>query len=94
LNHVVPKRQHKDFAATLKQQIQLHFYCVTNHGRSEAATKLPETFKDQHQQINWHRIKVMRNRMAHDYRNVNISIVWETIEMDLAELKKQVLLIL
>ena len=60
----------------------------------EAATKLPEAFKDQHQQINWHRIKGMRNRMAHDYRNVNISIVWETIEMDLADLKKLVQLIL
>jgi uncharacterized protein with HEPN domain len=31
--------------------------------------------------------------MAHDYRNVNISIVWETIEMDLADLKKQIELI-
>ena len=59
----------------------------------EAATKLPEDFKDQHQQINWHRIKGMRNWMAHDYRNVNISIVWETIEMDLADLKKQIELI-
>ncbi|MEY4877086.1 MAG: hypothetical protein RL708_2235 [Bacteroidota bacterium] len=60
----------------------------------EAATKLPEEFKDTNQQINWHRIKGMRNRMAHDYRNVNISIIWETIEMDLAELKEQIKLIL
>jgi len=60
----------------------------------EAATKLPEEFKDTNQQVNWHRIKGMRNRMAHDYRNVNISIVWETIEMDLAELKEQIKLIL
>lgn len=56
----------------------------------EAATKLPEEFKDTNQQVNWHRIKGMRNRMAHDYRNVNISIIWETIEMDLAELKEQI----
>ncbi|MEN9521664.1 MAG: hypothetical protein RL065_41 [Bacteroidota bacterium] len=41
----------------------------------EAATKLPEEFKDNNQQVNWHRIKGMRNRMAHDYRNVNISII-------------------
>lgn len=32
----------------------------------EAATKLPEEFKDNNQQVNWHRIKGMRNRMAHD----------------------------
>lgn len=60
----------------------------------EAASKLSEEFKDANQQINWHRIKGMRNRMVHDYRNVNISIIWETIEMDLTELKEKIKLTL
>ncbi len=46
----------------------------------EAANRLPEDFKDQHSNINWHRIRGFRNRIVHDYFGIDYSIVWKIKE--------------
>lgn len=33
----------------------------------EAANRLPEDFKDDHPEVEWHRIRGFRNRIVHDY---------------------------
>ena len=33
----------------------------------------------------------LRNRIIHDYDGVNLKLVWEIIEMDLEELREQLL---
>jgi uncharacterized protein with HEPN domain len=43
----------------------------------EAANRLPEIFKDQHPDIDWHRIRGFRNRIVHDYMGIDYEIVWE-----------------
>ena len=43
----------------------------------EAANRLPEDFKDDHNNIDWHRIRGFRNRIVHDYIGIDFSIVWE-----------------
>lgn len=43
----------------------------------EAANRLPESFKDQHTDIDWHRIRGFRNRIIHDYMGIDYEIVWE-----------------
>ena len=43
----------------------------------EAANRLPEDFKDQHNSIDWHRIRGFRNRIVHDYMGIDFGIVWE-----------------
>ena len=43
----------------------------------EAANRLSEDFKDQHSNIDWHRIRGFRNRIVHDYFGIDCSIVWE-----------------
>ena len=43
----------------------------------EAAIRLPDNFKDQYPDIEWHRIKGFRNRIVHDYFGIDYSIVWE-----------------
>lgn len=35
----------------------------------------------------------LRNRIIHDYDGVNLKLVWEIIEMDLKELREQLLAI-
>lgn len=42
----------------------------------EAANRLPEKFKDNYPDIDWHRIKGFRNRIVHDYFGIDYSIVW------------------
>lgn len=41
----------------------------------EAANRLPEDFKDEHPDIDWHRIRGFRNRIVHDYFGIDYAIV-------------------
>lgn len=43
----------------------------------EAANGLTEDFKDKHPQIEWHKIRGFRNRIVHDYIDIDYEIVWE-----------------
>jgi uncharacterized protein with HEPN domain len=43
----------------------------------EAANNLSESFKEQHPDIDWHRIRGFRNRIVHDYFGIDYNIVWE-----------------
>jgi uncharacterized protein with HEPN domain len=42
----------------------------------EAANRLPEEFKNNYPEIDWHRIRGFRNRIVHDYFGIDHSIVW------------------
>jgi uncharacterized protein with HEPN domain len=42
----------------------------------EAANRLPEEIKEQHPNIDWHRIRGFRNRIVHDYMGIDYKIVW------------------
>ena len=43
----------------------------------------------QYSSIPWNSIKGMRNRIVHDYENVDFTVLWGTIRQSLPELKKQ-----
>ncbi|MGG7660836.1 HepT-like ribonuclease domain-containing protein [Dyadobacter sp. BHUBP1] len=43
----------------------------------EAASRLPEEFRDHHSTIDWHKIRGFRNRIVHDYFGIDYAIVWE-----------------
>ena len=58
----------------------------------EAATKLMDTdqaFVQAHPSIPWRAMRGMRNRMAHGYFDINLDVVWETVQVSLPELIKQ-----
>jgi uncharacterized protein with HEPN domain len=52
----------------------------------EAANRLSEDFKDEHSNIDWHRIRGFRNRIVHNYFGIDYSIVWEIKELFLPNL--------
>ena len=58
----------------------------------EAANRLSDEFKDEHPNIDWHKIRGFRNRIIHDYFGIDFNIVWiikETFLPDtLAKIKK------
>ncbi len=35
-------------------------------------------------------MRAIRNKIIHDYREVNLTIIWDTVKNDLPPLKKQV----
>ncbi len=45
----------------------------------EAANRLPDEFKENHPEIDWHRIRGFRNRIVHDYFGIDFTIVWKII---------------
>ena len=48
--------------------------------------KLTEAFKKQYKEVPWHAMKGMRNRIVHDYGEVDLKIVYDTIKLDLPKL--------
>ncbi|MFA6262421.1 MAG: DUF86 domain-containing protein [Bacteroidia bacterium] len=60
----------------------------------EAANRLPEDFKDSHEDINWFRIRGFRNRIVHDYMGIDIQIVWTIIDKDLDKLAAEITIII
>jgi uncharacterized protein with HEPN domain len=57
----------------------------------EVAKKIPEEIRIKHKNINWISISNMRNKLAHDYLNVDLNIVWETINSELETLKNNLM---
>ncbi|AUL99986.1 DUF86 domain-containing protein [Zoogloeaceae bacteirum Par-f-2] len=58
----------------------------------EAATKVMErhaVFADQHKQVPWRAMRGMRNRIAHGYFDINLDVVWDTVQTALPELLKK-----
>ena len=55
--------------------------------------RLPEGFRAQHPEIEWRKIIGLRNRIVHDYFNIDVEIVWEIIQKDLPNLKSKLPLI-
>lgn len=53
----------------------------------EAANKLDKEFTDQHSDIPWENIIGMRHKLIHDYFEVKMELVWDTVTIDLPLLK-------
>ena len=53
---------------------------------SENSDKLTDTFKAQYKMIPWRAVKGLRNRIVHEYGNVDLSVVYDTIRNDIPEL--------
>ena len=56
----------------------------------EASRYVPDEFKSSHSHIPWQEMRRMRNKVAHAYFDVNVSIVWDTIVSDLPTLLSQI----
>ncbi len=59
----------------------------------EAANNIRKSapdFTEQHHEIPWLVIYAMRNRVSHAYHNVDLEIVWKTIQNDLPLMHRQV----
>ena len=56
----------------------------------EASRQLSDDFREQHDDVPWRAIIGMRNRIAHDYLNIDLDVVWDVVQHDLPELKRRV----
>ncbi|MBX6419689.1 MAG: DUF86 domain-containing protein [Nevskia sp.] len=63
----------------------------------EAATqllKLHPAFVSSHPGVPWEKMSTMRNRVVHDYFEIDLDIVWNTVKQDLPALATQIRVLL
>lgn len=53
---------------------------------SENSGKLTEGFKQRYREIPWSAIRGLRNRLVHDYGEVDLTIVYDTVKRDIPDL--------
>lgn len=53
---------------------------------SENAKRLTDDYKFSHRYVPWSALSGMRNRIVHDYGNVDLNVVYETLKNDIPEL--------
>jgi len=56
----------------------------------EVISRLNETFKKEHSEIPWQKIKDFRNIIAHDYFGIDADEIWDIIHSQLLPLKNQI----
>lgn len=57
----------------------------------EATKRLSKDFRAENQEIPWKKIAGMRDILIHDYLGIDIYSVWNAIEQNLPELKRQLI---
>lgn len=60
----------------------------------EAATKVMDGYGDfaaANPNVPWRAMRGMRNRIAHGYFDINLDVVWDTVQTALPELQKQLI---
>ncbi|MCL4378950.1 MAG: DUF86 domain-containing protein [Candidatus Marsarchaeota archaeon] len=60
----------------------------------EAANNIPKDLKEKHPEIEWRTIVDMRNFLVHEYFEIDMGVIWETIGADLPKLKTEITKIL
>jgi len=80
-----------DFATDAKTQSAV-LYQIAVVG--EAVKRLSPELREQHSAIDWRAIAGMRDKLIHDYGNVDINRVWATVQTSLPQLLTDIELIL
>jgi uncharacterized protein with HEPN domain len=52
----------------------------------EAARRISDETKAGHPHLPWHEMTAMRNVMIHQYDEIDLSVVWDTVQTDLPTL--------
>ena len=56
---------------------------------SENAKRLSEEYKEDKSDLPWNELTGLRNRIVHDYGNIDLNIVFQTLKYDIPELIEQ-----
>jgi uncharacterized protein with HEPN domain len=56
----------------------------------EASTGISSQIQEQFSEIDWSILKSVRNVLVHEYFGIDYEVIWNTIKIDIPELKTQV----
>ena len=83
---------HQDFGHSKDRFVESTTYqnavsmCILQIG--ELVGRLTDSFKTDHAEIPWHKIRGMRNYVAHEYGSIDFEIVWFASTKSIPELKE------
>ncbi|MBI4712074.1 MAG: DUF86 domain-containing protein [Planctomycetes bacterium] len=60
----------------------------------EAAKHLPGSFRNKYPAVPWKKMAGMRDKLAHEYFGIDLSILWQTINEDIPPLEPKIKLII
>lgn len=64
--------------------------CVFNLSQiGELVNKLDKDYLSDYPDVPWFKMRGLRNRIVHDYEGVNLTLIWEIIDLDLKLLLDQ-----
>ncbi|MEW5961671.1 MAG: DUF86 domain-containing protein [Chloroflexota bacterium] len=56
----------------------------------EATKRLPPSLRDQYPAIPWKDMAGMRDRIIHDYDNVDLRTMWDVVKQEIPQVKPQI----
>jgi uncharacterized protein with HEPN domain len=52
----------------------------------EATKRLSDEFREEHPQLPWREIAGLRDRLVHDYKNIDLDILWDVVSVEIPAL--------
>jgi uncharacterized protein with HEPN domain len=79
--------EHMDLAAFLADQKTIYAVVRALEIISEASRRLPSEITERHREIDWPAVAAVGNLYRHEYETVDETLIWHTVQRDLAPLK-------
>ena len=86
LNFIVLHMKDVDIEELNENEVLLDSMLFRMIQLSENAKKLSDEYKMKNSNVPWNAIYGLRNRIVHDYGNVDLNVVFETLKNDVPEL--------
>lgn len=86
LKFIIEHMKNVDLEALSANEVLLDSMLFRTIQLSENAKKLSDEYKQKRKQIPWNAVYGLRNRIVHDYGNVDLNVVFETLKNDIPEL--------
>jgi uncharacterized protein with HEPN domain len=87
IDEVAALVSHPDFESFRKDRAAILASLTCIHILGEASNHIPKEIKQKYPELPWSQIRGMRNRIAHEYFEIDESIVWTTCKIDFPKLR-------
>ena len=90
LEFIVVHMQHVDIEELNKNEVLLDSMLFRMIQVSENAKKLSDEIKETNRDVPWRALAGFRNRIVHDYGNVDLNIVYETLKNNIPSIVNKI----